>query len=293
MPPVITVNVALKSATPRKKPAKPIIALCIQSPRLPSRTKFVILLAKVASADTSPLSPIATFKSFMALVKRLNCAVALLDALLAPSPNFSSNMVANLGTISVAKILPDANALSNCAVVIFMLCAAKAKAGGKRSPSCPRNSSALTLPLENIWLTASKLPSISSLVICIAAPAVINDLKIRSVSLASSPAASVATPKLLNAPAVVRKSTPSSFENLRNSLKRLLVLPMSFVAEFKPILRRSTCRVVATIERVNNPSPMPATAPLKPNMALVTLLNAPAIAPARPATKRPVVATCL
>ena len=234
----------------------------------------------------------ANFKSFIALVKRLNCAVALLDALFAPSPNFSSNKVASLGTIPVASILPLAKALSSSAVVRPTDSAASENAGANRSPNCPRNSSADTLPLENIWLTASKLPFISSLDICMAAPAVMNALKIRSDSLASIPVASTATPKLLNAPAVVIKSTPISFENLRNSSKRLPVFPMSFVMEFKPIFKRSTSSVVETMLRVSRPKPRPAIAPRSPKIELATPEKAPAIAPARACTNRPVLATC-
>jgi len=76
-----------------------------------------------------------------------NCACALPAALCGLSPSDLVNSAANLGKNSDDTICPCSNILPSSCVVTPIDLAAILKAPGNLSPSCPLNSSALTVPL--------------------------------------------------------------------------------------------------------------------------------------------------
>ncbi len=85
----------------------------------------------------------------------------LADSLTAPE--YCSRMArANLGRNSSVMTWPCSSILPSSRVDTPIAFAASWKAPGRRSPSCPRSSSAWTVPLLTIWLKARSAPLVSS-----------------------------------------------------------------------------------------------------------------------------------
>ena len=112
-------------------------------------------------------SPTVTLSPSKARVMRAPACSEDLAMRSAVSPYLSPSS-ATKRTKSGMPTLPSSNNLSSCWVETPMLVANKANAPGRRSPSWPRSSSAVTLPLLNTWavavraaLTCSLLPPVA------------------------------------------------------------------------------------------------------------------------------------
>ena len=120
---------------------------------------------------TGPLSITVALNKFHSVLRRFTAPCAPCAACSAAGPNSSFRTAASLGSISSAVTCPFLSISSSCAVVTPIALAARLKAPGRRSPNCPRSSSACTFPLLIICPSARNTPSICSVLKDKAAPA--------------------------------------------------------------------------------------------------------------------------
>ena len=112
--------------------------------------------------NSNNLSPSLSPSRENSVLRFSSAAVAVSAADSAPPAKCSCIAAENLGKKSSVITSPVSSILLNSAVVTPIASEAILNAPGSRSPSCPRSSSADTLPLLIIWVSALITPSVSA-----------------------------------------------------------------------------------------------------------------------------------